>query len=125
MGSIDNLKNLINHKISDGRKKMTVVVNDKNETSTNVIILFYNNEVDFVSTSKAPYYEIGIQVACRHNDYDKARLLAYNALEYINVRRKTLNGVYYIPETVPEYAGEDEQTGGYYWVFNVFMKGAK
>ena len=126
MASIDDLKTLINHKISNTSKfKMSVYVNSKQPKETNCICLFYNTANQFVSLTKAPYYQNGIQVSVRHNNCDKSRTIAYDTLEYINVRRKTLTGVYFIPENTPIYRGVDEQTGGYWFSFDVFIKGAK
>ena len=125
MASIDNLKSRIHHKVLAGRYKLPCYINDKNITEQNAIILFYTNDNDFVSTSKAPYYRTGVQVCIRHNDYNTARNAAHSVLEYINADRKTIAGVYWIPETTPIYLGLDEQTGGYIFGFDVNMKGAK
>jgi len=124
MASIDNLKTLIDYQVSDGKKKIPCYVNDDGKTPINCIRLFYMFGTSFVSTSKAPYYNDRIQVACRHNDYDRGRTLAYDILERINTNRKTYSGVYYIPDTVPDYAGIDK-SGGYVWTFEILMKGGR
>jgi len=127
MASIDNLKSLINHNIGErsgnAGTKMNVYINDKNVTQQNAIFLYYTNENDWVSTSKAPYYKTSLQVAVRHNNYDKSRQIAYNCLEYIRNNEKVIAGVYYVPDSVPVYSGIDE-TGGYLFTFNVNLKGA-
>ncbi len=128
MSSIDNLKTLLNFKINDGTKNIKVFVNETNKTKTNAIFLFYDNDNDILQIAKhttGGYYTNGIQVTCRHNDYEKARVVAYNALEYISANRKTLQGVYYIPDTPPSYTGIDELSGSYTFSFNIKMKGAE
>lgn len=126
--SIDNLKDLINHKIgrsaSNGGRKMSAYVDEIKPSETEQIVLFETPDNDFVSTSKAPYYKNTVQVVSRSTNKDMARVIIYNALEYINARRKTLTGVYFIPENTPIFLGKDEN-GGYIYAFNVSMKGAK
>jgi hypothetical protein len=128
--SIYKLRDLLRGQIRGGtNKKLSVYVNDKQPSEQNCICLFYNNDDGFVSTIqyKAPYYRNGIQVSIRHNDYDQARTSAYETLEYINANRKTLTGVYFMPEpdTIPTFIGEDTITKGYWFAFNINSKGAK
>lgn len=126
--SIDNLKNLINHKIgrasNNSGRKMTVYTDEIKPSESEQIALFETTDNEYVSTSKAPYYKNTIQVAARSTDKDMARVIIYNTLEYINARRKTINGVYFIPENTPIYLGKDE-SGGHIYAINVSMKGAK
>jgi hypothetical protein len=103
---------------------MSCKIDDSNKTRTNGYFLYFTNDNDWVSTSKANYYVTGVQVATRHNKYATARKLAYDALERINANRKLIAGVYYIPNSVPVYAGVDE-SGGYLYIFDVMLKGAK
>lgn len=126
--SIYKLRDLIRGKISGGNnKKLSIYVNDKQPQEQNCICLFYNEDNEWVSDihKKAPYYRNGCQVSIRHNDYDQARTSAYTALEYINANRKTLTGVYFIPDTTPIFAGDDVSNKGYWFTFNVNIKGAK
>jgi len=127
--SIDHLKDLINHVISDGKSKISAYINDGNSKGIskpiNGTFLFYSNDNTFISSPKAPYYVNGVTVACRHNDYNKARNIAFDTLEYINVNRKTMSGVYWIPDTTPIYQGKDERTAGYWWTFDVLIKGGE
>ena len=127
MSSIDNLKTLLRGQVVAGDIKLPVIINEKNNSPKNCIRLFYTNENDYVSQSQklAPYYSTGIQVTIRHTDYNTARNSTFTALEYINSNRKTLAGVYWIPDTTPVYLGQDSQTTGYVWGFTISMKGAK
>ena len=124
MSAIDKVKTLLTGKISDTVKKLPIYVNDHNVTEINCIRLFYTNTNSWVSVTqtKAPYYNTGIQVAVRHNDYSKARDCSFKALEYINANRKTEAGYYWIPQSVPLYNGVDN-IGGYVWTFEITTKG--
>jgi hypothetical protein len=128
MASIDTLKTLINHKIGykDGNTgtKFNVYVNETNKSPQNAIFLFYTNDNQYVSTSRAPYYQNSVQIAVKHNDYDKARIGAYNCLEYIKAREKTTSGVYFIVSTTPIYLGIDDM-GSHVWAIDIMIKGAK
>jgi hypothetical protein len=123
--SIYLLRDLLHQKISDGQRKMSTYVNEKEPSGQNAIHLYYTGDTDWVSTtqSKAPYYRINIQVAVRHNDYDSARVSAFEALEYINANRKPNNANYFIPESTPIYNGIDDRTKGYWFTFTVNTKG--
>jgi hypothetical protein len=126
--SIYKLRDLLTGQISGGtNRKLSVYVNESQPQEKDCICLFYNEDNDWVSAihKKAPYYKNGVQVSIRHNDYDQSRTSAYTALEYINSNRKTLSGVYFIPDTTPIYIGEDVTTKGYWFGFNVNIKGAK
>jgi hypothetical protein len=124
MSAIDKVKTLIGGRFSDGRSKLSCYVNEKNVTEMNCIRLFYTNDNDWVSAihKNAPYYKTGIQVSVRHNDYDKARSLAFSIVEYINSHRKTEKGYWWIPRSVPLYVGVDS-IGGYVWAFNLETQG--
>lgn len=124
MAAIDTLKTLIGSKISDGKKKLSAYVNEKEIKESNCIAIYYTGQSDFVSTSKAKYYGNRVQVTVRYETYDKARSLAFDVMEYINSNRHNTAGVYFIPETVPVYLGVD-QTAGYVWGFEVSMKGSE
>jgi hypothetical protein len=120
------LRDLLQNKISAGNNRtFSVYVNDKQPSGQNTIRLFYTGDTDWVSESKANYYRTNIQVAVRHNDYDSARTGAYTALEYINAHRKDSDANYFIPDTTPISAGQDDKTKGYWWVFTVNIKGVK
>lgn len=124
MSAIDNLKTLLVGKISDNKSKLSVYVNDQNVTELNSIRLFYNGTSSWVSVTQtnAPYYSNGVQVAVRHENYDRARSCAYKTLEYINANRKTMSGYYWIPQNVPLYAGIDS-IGGHVFTFDINTKG--
>jgi hypothetical protein len=128
MASIDTLKTLINNNIGerDGNTgtKYNVYVNETNKSPRNGIYLFYTNDNSYVSTSRASYYNNSVQVAVKHNDYDKARTSAYNCLEYIRSNEKNSTGVYFIPNTTPIFLGLDDN-GSYIWAFDLMIKGAK
>ena len=125
---IDTLKTTLNYKISDGRRKLQVYLNDENSQAKNCIMLFYDNDNVVLARSRSEiggYYSIGIQVVIRHNDYDTARATAFTALEYINANSKPSTG-YLIPDELPPiYLGIDERTGGYTWGFLVKGKGGE
>jgi hypothetical protein len=125
--AIYKLRDLIHLKITDGSRKLPVYVNEGQPSGQNAIHLFYTEDNDWVSeiTKKAPYYRHQIQVSIRHNDYNKARSTAFTALEYINANRKTLTGLYFMPDTTPIYAGQDAGNEGYWFTFNINSKGAK
>lgn len=122
---IDDLKTLLNFKISDGRNKIPVYINESRKSPINIIVLFYNNDNDYVSETKAAYYSNGIQIVCRHNDYNKARSMSYDIVEYIRANRKTISGAYWMPELPPYFTGVDELTGGYTWSAEIKMKGGE
>ena len=126
MSAIDKIKTMLHSRFSDGTKKISCYVNDTNVTEMNAIRLFYNGQSGRVSQtqSNSPYYANGVQVATRHSDYDKARQISYNILEFINTNRKTEAGYYWIPDaqSVPLYAGVDK-TGGHVWTFEIKSKG--
>jgi hypothetical protein len=127
MASIDNLKTLLNHTIYDGqRKKYSCYINDDNTTDKSAIFLFYNNDNGRVSETNtvAPYYRNQVQVVVRHISYDLARNGAFEALEYINARRKQYTGLVLKPVSTPVYLGRNS-IGSYNWGFFVDMKGAK
>jgi hypothetical protein len=125
--SIYKLRDLLQGNISDGKRGLSVNVNERQPSGQNAIHLYYTEDNGWVSEiqSKAPYYRHEVQVSVRHDDYDKARTASFTALEYINVNRKTLAGVYFIPSTTPIFAGIDERTNGYWFTFNINIKGAK
>lgn len=122
------LRNLLQSQISAGNnKKFSVFVNEKEPSGQNAIHLFYTGDTDWVSeiTKKAPYYRTNVQVAIRHNDFDKARNGAFTALEFINANRKASNANYFIPDTTPISNGQDDRTQGYWFTFTVNIKGVK
>jgi hypothetical protein len=125
--SIYKLRDLLQGNISDGTRGLGVNVNEKQPSGQNAIHLYYTEDNDWVSEiqKKANYYRHNVQVAVRHNDYDKARNASFTALEYINENRKTLTGVYFMPDTTPIFAGIDERTNGYWFTFTINIKGAK
>jgi hypothetical protein len=126
MPKIDNLKTLLNFNITDGTKKIRVYVNETNQTKINAIFLFYlDNEIMALGQYGAKYYNQGIQIVCRHNDYDKARAMAFDTIEYISTHRKTFQGVYFMPELPPTYTGKDELTGGHTWSVEIRQKGGE
>jgi len=128
MSSIDKLKTLLNFKISDGSKKLRVFINENSKTKVNCIILFYDNDTDILALAKhseGGYFSNGIQIVCKHNDYEKARNIAYNVLKYISSNRKPYQGVYFIPDSPPKYSGIDESTGGYTFSLNIKIKGGE
>lgn len=126
MSGVDKLKTILHSRFSDGQKKISCYVNDTNVTESNVIRLFYNGTAGRVSQtqSNSAYYANGIQIATRHNDYNKAREISYQILEYINANRKTESGYWWIPDaqSVPLYAGIDS-VGGHVWTFDITIKG--
>jgi hypothetical protein len=125
--SIYLLRDILHQQVSDGKRNMSVFVNEKQPSGQNAIHLYYTGDTDYVSETqrKAPYYRINIQVAVRHNDYDSARTASFTALEYINANRKPNNANYFIPETTPIFNGQDERTKGYWFTFTVNTKGVK
>lgn len=124
--SIDKLKTLLNHNISAGNnRKLSVYVNEKQPSEQNCINLFYTEDADFVSTSRAAYYDNQIQIAIRHNNYNQARDSSYFANRYVRIRSKTNSSVYFIVENTPIFLGEDARTKGYWWGFNVRAKGGE
>jgi hypothetical protein len=128
MASIDNLKTLLKFNISDGRYKMPVYINENNKSVKNAIFIFYTNENEtlaLATTVDRGYFSNSIQVVCRHNDYNKARTVAYAALKYIGSRKKTFTGLFIRPESPPVYTGIDELTSGYTWSFELTLKGAE
>jgi hypothetical protein len=124
MSAIAEIKSLFTGRFSDGQKKLSVYIDDKNVTELNCIRIFYTNINSWVSVTqtKSPYYRLGMQVVIRHNDYDKSRSVCHDVLEWLNANRKTKNGYYWIPEGVPSYLGVDN-IGGYVWAFNLSTKG--
>ena len=125
MASIDNLKSILNNRFSDGRLKLRCSTNEDRPSEMKGIYLYYNGQNSFCTQTRASYYNNGVQVCVRHNDYDKARTISYNILEYINMNRKTYSTVYFDPDSVPEYLGESENHGGYVWAFNLMLRGGK
>jgi len=126
MGSMDSLKNLLNNQFSDGRKKIPVMINEEPWIADAAAIrLFYTGSSAYTTETLAPYYNTTIQVAVRHNLFDKARDIAYQCIERINSNRKDTSTVYFQPVNAPIYLGEDDQQGGYVWGFEVNLKGGK
>jgi len=126
MASIDNLKTILQGaNISDGRQRFVVYKEDDSVTNKNSINLYYTGDNNWVSeiTKKASYYRNRIQVVVRHQNKTTAREKSYELLEYINARRKTLSGVYFIPFDTPIFLGMDN-TSSYIYGFNVDAKGA-
>jgi hypothetical protein len=124
MTAIDYVKELMTGKFSDGTSKLSVYIDDTNVTEMNCIRLFYNGQGGLVSLtqSNAEYYKTGIQIAVRHNDNLKSRDLSFKIRQYINANRKTKAGYWWIPDSVPLFAGVDS-IGGYVWTFDIFTKG--
>ena len=125
MASIDDLRTLLVGKFSDGRKKLSVYVNEIAPADNNCLRLFYIDPSEFTTETRAPYYNQRCQVTVRHKLYDKARTIAFSAVERINANRKNTSTVYFQPISAPIFLGEDEFTGGYVFGFDVNLRGGK
>jgi len=128
MGKIDDLKNILNQKVSDGKYRMSCYIEDINMQANDGLMLFYNDENTTLALGRFTqdgYFSLGVQVVSRHTDYDKARKVALAAYKYINVHSKdTGQAGYFIPERIPpNYLGRDERNQAYMWGFNVNIKG--
>ena len=123
---IDDLKTLLSHEIRVKGKGFSCYVNETQIKATNCMVLFYvDDDTGYVSYNNRPYYNTGVQVSCRHKQYEDARKMAFLALEKINENRKTVSGVYWQPSGVPTYKGRDEFSDGYWWTFNIIMQGGE
>lgn len=127
MASIDDLKTLLNFKISDGSKLLPCKVFPSQRATGNYISLFYNGDNDILALGKhtrVGSYIQGVQVAVRHTKYEKARTAALSALEYLSVVRDDIAGVFYNTQETeaPSFLGVDD-TGANVWGFTIRMIG--
>jgi hypothetical protein len=125
---LDDLKTLLNFTISKDGKKLPCYKNEDTAKEINCFLLFYTGDDDAYKIghhTAGGYYSVGVQIAARHNDYDKSRDLAYTALEYINVHSKNNTDGYFTSNIAPPvFVGLDDRTGGYIWAINTKIKGA-
>ena len=129
MASIDRIKDAINNRFSDGRKKLSAEINPVKDYPLQGILLFYNNDVIESSIialgrkTQIGLYSQGLQVAVLHPEYAKARDIAFQILEYLNVNHPV--GIVLDPQGTPTYAGIQEQRGNHIYVIEYLMKGDK
>jgi len=126
MANINTLQTLLNQKINAGRYKMSAYIEDENEDATDGIFLFYtglNETYKLGLFVQQGYFNSECQIACRHHNYNEARSMAFKAIKYISVHRNDTSNVHFIPGAPPRFTGQDERTSGYWWVFEIQIKG--
>jgi hypothetical protein len=130
---IDRIQKILNYNVSITNKankneKLPCYSNPEQMTGKNCIMLFYLNESDILQlgrTTPVGVYRTRIQVAARHNNYDLSRQAIYKAMEYLSANRSTASTFAdFIGSFAPQYDGLDD-TGGYVWSFETFIKGNK
>ena len=125
MASIASLTAVIHNRFFDGRLKIPAVSNPVQNITQSSFMLFYTNVNTVLAagtTVEDGFYSTTVQLACRHDTYDKARSLSFNAFEYLNANKRTLAGVWWIPGEPPTFLGVDGQAGNV-WAFEVRMVG--
>ena len=129
MSNIDEVKDLLNFQISDGRSKIPCIINKDDQSQKNVIMLFYtgndNSPIALSQNAALGYYSMEIECACRHKTYETARDIAFQALEILGRDRRQQNLSLYFHETSPTYSGKDERNGAHIWAFQFSMRGQK
>ena len=130
MSSLNTIKDLINNRFSDGRNKMPASINpNMDEFPVNGITLYYqddpldNSIIALGSKTQIGLYSQGVQIAVWHDQYDKARDVAFQVLEYINANLPT--GIVMIPLGSPTYAGINQARGQHVYTIIYDMKGDK
>ena len=123
--AIDDVKNLLSSQIGDGKTRLSCVVNSNRSRAKNVMMLFYAGvsapPIALSAHSRIGYYTQEIQFAVRHQDYDKSRDIAFQALTLLGANRRN-NYVSLFFDESPIYSGMDS-TGGHVWSFNFKMRG--
>lgn len=131
MSSLTTIKNLLNNRFSGGgRSKLQAITNPNvDRYPQRGILLFYvNNSTESSVIALGRKTQIGlysqaIQVAVVYDDYDKARDISFQILEFINSNMPT--GITMIPDTMPYYAGVNGSRGQHIYVIDYIMKGDK
>ena len=122
---ITTVKNLLSSQIGDGKTRLSCVVNSNRSRAKNVMMLFYAGSaappIALGTFTQLGYYTQDIQFAARHQDYDKSREIAFQALKLLGANRRTSQVTLFFDET-PNYQGIDA-TGGYVWSFIFKMRG--
>lgn len=121
---IDKLKSILHTAISDGKTRLPCREGAKVNEAINSIFLYYTNDNAFTGNTRAAYYSVGIQVAVRHNDYDKARAVALLANQKLKSNPDAKTGLYIFTVSPPEYKGVDAM-GGYIFGFDTRCKGGE
>ncbi len=124
MNLIDDIKTILHNAVSDGKYRLPCKANQTTIEPVNGIFLYYTNENTFTGNTRAPYYSVGVQVAIRHNDYDKARSVALLANQKLKANPGQTTGTYISVVSPPEYKGVDN-AGGYIFGFDTQCKGGE
>lgn len=124
MALIDDIKTILHNAVSDGQYRLPCKRGNTNIEPINGIFLYYTNNNNFTGTSRAGYYAVGVQVAVRHNDYDKARAVCLLANQKLKSNPDAIAGTYINVVSPPEYKGVDAM-GGYIFGFDTQAKGGE
>lgn len=132
MSSLEKIKDLIHNKFSDGRDRMSAIINNNSETwpSKGILLFYVNDDVENLESiialgqfTRIGLYNQEIQIAIIHDDYNRARDIAFQTLKYISTNKIT--GIRMIPQGIPSYAGINGQRGAHVFTINYLMKGGQ
>ena len=129
MSNIDTIKGLLNNTLSDGKSKLSCIVNKDDQSSKNVIMLFYtgsdNPPLALSQNTALGYYSIEVECATRHKDYTKSRDMAFKCIEHLGANRQQVGLSLFFHDISPNYRGKDERNGAHIWAFKFLMRGNK
>lgn len=126
MSLIDTFKNALNNQFSDGRDKLKAYVNTDSYIPQKCIVLYYTEDNEILALGRFTQiglYNQGVQVAVYHTMHDKARMIAYSVMEYVNTLRIT--GLTLTVSTPPTYRGVNPVQAQHVYTIEYRMKGDK